>query len=386
VINQRKKIAILIDWYLPGTRAGGPVRSIYSLVTLLKNEFDLYVITTNSDLGSSEEYTGINPDTLFEKNGVHYFYFSAGHLTEANVLNQISIIQPHLLYLNSFWSYHFSIAIVRAKNKGLLNTPLLLAPRGMLGKGALSLKAGKKIMFLALAKLFRWYEQTSFHATNEQEKSDILKRFKKAKILTAPNVNAGTVLEVSKNKETGSIKLFYLSRIARVKNLHFALELLSTLPNELQVEYDIYGNKEDREYVAQCEKIIQQLPKNIRVIFKGELAFHEVQHTIASYHALLLPTLNENFGHSIVESLLCGCPVVISDQTPWNDLELHNAGYAVPLDEKQKFTVALTSLARLNNNDFQTKSKAAIKYISDKLNIARSVEQYKHLFNDSIKN
>ena len=85
-------------------------------------------------------------------------------------------------------------------------------------------------------------------------------------------------------------------------------------------------SNEDHEYWSKCIALITQLPKNVVVTYKKELAFNEVQTTISNYHALFLPTLNENFGHSIVESLLSGCPAIISDQTPWDDLEKNNAG------------------------------------------------------------
>ena len=42
-------------------------------------------------------------------------------------------------------------------------------------------------------------------------------------------------------------------------------------------------------------------------------------------------SLNENYGHSIVEALSQGCPVLISDKTPWKQLEKFNAGADLPL-------------------------------------------------------
>ncbi len=370
---------------MPGTKAGGPVRSIYSLVSLIKDYFDIYVVTTNCDLGSDEAYKNIEANKLFEKEGVFYYYYSKPELHVTNVVDLINTIQPNLVYLNSFWSYTFSIGIVKAKREGLFNSSVLLAPRGMLGKGALGLKPLRKVVFLTLAKLFNWYGKIAFHATNEQEQSDIKNRFKSAKTFIASNVNSGTVKFTEKNKEVKHLKLFYLSRIARVKNLHFALEVLSELPNDLKIEYDIFGNLEDHEYWSECEAIISNLPKNIKVNYIKELQFDEVQNTITNYHALLMPTLNENFGHSIVESLLCGCPVIISDQTPWTDLEEFNAGFSLDLNNRSAFIKALINMALLNNSDFDLKSKAAIKYISSKLNIELSIKQYKNLFDESIK-
>lgn len=375
-----------MHWYLPGTKAGGPVRSVFSMINLLKSYFDFYIITLNKDLGSDKEYPGITPNILFEKEGVNYFYFTDEHNTADNLLALLNKINPALIYLNSFWSFTFSINIIRLKNRKLITAPILLAPRGMLSKGALSLKSFKKNIYLTSAKIFGWYKHVHFHATNKQEKEDIKARFRSAKITIASNLNSGTIIRNSTLKNTDELKLFFLSRISEVKNLHFALELLKDIPSEIAVTYDIYGNLEDQDYWNRCAVIIKQLPKNISVAYKGELAFNEVQKTIANYHALLLPTLNENFGHSIVESLLTGCPVIISDQTPWNDLENKSAGYSIALDNKQKFIEAITCLGKLNHDEFLQKSNAANSYISSKIEVDKSINLYKNLFNGFAKN
>ena len=70
-------------------------------------------------------------------------------------------------------------------------------------------------------------------------------------------------------KETGELKLFYLSRIAKVKNLHYALDVLSKIKTEGRITYDIYGSLEDKTYWKECETIIKKLPSNIKVNYKG---------------------------------------------------------------------------------------------------------------------
>lgn len=383
---KKPKIAVFMDWYLPGTKAGGPVRSLFSLVTLLKNYFDFYIITSNKDLGSNKEYSDISPNTLFLKENVYYYYFTDAQLNEETLISLLNEIKPDLIYLNSFWSFRFSINIIRLKNKNLINPPILLAPRGMLSKGALSLKSFKKNIFITAAKLFGWYKNVSFHATNKQEELDIKSHFSSANITIASNVNSGTILKNTSTKNSNILNLFFLSRISEVKNLHFALEILKDIPSDIHINYDVYGNLEDKEYWNKCLQTIQVLPKNVIVTYKNELAFNEVQQTISKYHCLLLPTLNENFGHSIVESLLSGCPVIISDQTPWNDVEKNNAGYALSLNDKKGFLTAIIEMSKLNQLEFSQKSNAANSYISSKIEVEKSINLYKNLFNEFIKN
>jgi glycosyltransferase involved in cell wall biosynthesis len=107
---------------------------------------------------------------------------------------------------------------------------------------------------------------------------------------------------------------------------------------------------------------------------------------VADYHALFLPTLNENFGHSIVESLMSGCAVIISDQTPWRDLERYRAGFDLPLKEEKAFVNAVRSLAEESQEDFSARSKKAIEYISSRLNTEENKNNYRKMFNGTLEN
>jgi glycosyltransferase involved in cell wall biosynthesis len=382
---KKLKIIVLIDWYLPGTRAGGPVRSVHSLMELLKNEFDFYLITLNKDLGSSIPYPGITPNENFNKEGINYFYFDHTPLPEeiARVINHLG---PDLIYANSFWSIPFSIQVVRLHKAGRLKAPLLVAPRGMLGQGALGIKPIKKRTYLLLARIADLYRTVSFHATQEQEYHDIRNIFRKAPITIAPNINSFSPYKNTSAKSRGTLRMFFLSRISEVKNLHFALQVLTEVPAEVNITYDIFGNLEDAEYWRKCSDIIATLPSNVKVRHNGELQFYNVQQEISKYHVLFLPTLNENFGHSIVESLLCGCAVIISDQTPWHNLMAKNAGYDLSLANKQAFLSAIKTLASEDQETFDKRSAAAINYISEKIDLTLILQQYKNLFYDSAKN
>ncbi|MBP9068001.1 MAG: glycosyltransferase [Bacteroidia bacterium] len=376
----KKKLSILIDWYLPGTKAGGPVRSIYSLITLLKNEFDVYLITTNKDLGSEDEYKNVKANEWITKEGVNYFYFSKDQLSKENLKKLLLEVNSDVIYLNSFWSYWFSIFIVQLKNQGELRAEVVLAPRGMLGKGALNIKSLKKKIYITLSKAKNFYKNIHFHATNVQEENDIKHFYPKAFVNVLENVNNSTALKVEKEKNPGQLSLFYLSRISKVKNLHFALDVLSKVEKYL-VEYTIYGNIEDEAYWKECQQQIKELPSHIKVNYKGELSFHEVQTTIAQHHYLFLPTTNENYGHSIVESLMSSCPVIISDQTPWNDVEKNEAGFALNLDHKGKFIKTIEECAAQSNTEYKKQSEAALNYITKKINLSLINQKYIQLFN-----
>jgi glycosyltransferase involved in cell wall biosynthesis len=377
---------IFMDWFLPGTKAGGPVRSMHSLMLLLKDQYEFLLVTGNTDLGEQIPYSGIIPNSWIVKEGIEHYYFDRKIISNESIYKLISNKKPNLIYLNSFWSYNFSIRLVRMKRNGMFQTPLLLAPRGMLGTGAMGLKPGKKKLFLAAGKLFSWYKNVFFHATQTDEAEDIKKQFVNARIYVAPNLNSGNERKNVCLKKAGNLKLFYLSRIARVKNLHTALKILSRLPIDISVSYDIFGNPEDEQYLLECRTLISNLPPNVTVKFCGELRFDQVQSHLVNYHCLLLPTLNENFGHSIVEALLCGCPAIISDQTPWKDLERNDSGFAIPLDNEADFINAIVSYAKMDEANFRRHSLAANNYIHQKIDLPGIIAQYQAMFHGCLQN
>jgi glycosyltransferase involved in cell wall biosynthesis len=371
----------MIDWYLPGNKAGGPVKSVYSMLNVLKDEFNFFVITTNHDLGSSTPYINVEADKWTKHNGVPVYYFSKENLRSNKLLEVINGIDPDIVYLNSFWSYNFALLPLRFKKAGKIKAEIVLAPRGMLGKGAMSIKPVKKKLFLSLIKFINLHSKTIFHATTPDEEKEIIKTLSKAKVRIAPNVNSAQLIEERKIvKEPEEVKLFYLSRIARVKNLHFALEILSKVKSNGKIVYDIYGSLEDKTYWRECETIIKKLPANICVNYKGDLSFEEVQPMIENYHYLFLPTLNENFGHSIYETLMSSCPVIISDATPWNDINDRDCGFAIPLKDKHEFQNVVTSVIRFDNDLYGYMCQNCRIFMKEKTDHQKDIKAYKELF------
>ena len=251
----------------------------------------------------------------------------------------------------------------------------------MLGKGAMSLKPLKKKLFLSLLKFVNLHSKTTFHATTADEELEIRRFLKKAKVKIASNVNSALLVENRfLKKEPGEVKLFYLSRISRVKNLTYALELLSKVKTRGIITYDIYGSLEDKAYWKECEALIKKMPDNISVNYKGELSFEEVQPMIKKYHFLFLPTLNENFGHSIYETLTSACPVLISDTTPWNEINNAYCGFSVPLKEKEEWINVLVGLVGMDEDIYNYMCKNCSIFMKEKTNMAGDLKAYKELF------
>lgn len=72
--------------------------------------------------------------------------------------------------------------------------------------------------------------------------------------------------------------------------------------------------------------------------------------------------MGENYGHVIVEALVAGCPVLISDQTPWRNLEEKDVGWDLPLGHPEKFQDVLQKCINMNEQEYNILSNKAYKF------------------------
>jgi glycosyltransferase involved in cell wall biosynthesis len=201
------------------------------------------------------------------------------------------------------------------------------------------------------------------HTTGQRELDDVRRVYPWARgILQAPNVrdlNAPPEAPAADGTDGATCRLAYLGRIARVKNLDYALHALRSVRSP--VEFDIFGPISEPDYWTACLRIMGTLPANVRVRHLGSIANAAVPATLARYHLFFLPTRGENFGHAIFDALAAGLPVLISDRTPWQDLERQEAGWSLPLDAPERFAAAIERIAGMSAGDRARLRRGALR-------------------------
>jgi len=381
MVANKKKILILIDWFDPAFKAGGPIRSLVNFVSHMSKDFELFVVTSNHDLGSTEPLNGIVSDKWVDYGSkAQVLYASADTLNSNKIISIVDSIKPDHIYLNSFFSKKFALLPLWLKKNGKIKTSMVLAPRGMLRESALAFKPFKKSVFLHLFRLAGMHRLVKFQATDEFEKDDILKQFRNAEVGLAPNL-PGAAREIPENllKSKGALKILFVGRIHPIKNLLYLLNCIKDLKGE--VNCTIIGVNENPGYWNECSKLISDMSSNIRVNYLGEQPHERILVEIGQHHIFALPTQGENFGHAIFEALSMGRPVLISDQTPWRNLEKQKAGWDLPLNQPNGFKASLETALNWEQKEFD-------QWVSGSLTLAkRFIEQsdmrlnYLKLFN-----
>ena len=369
-----KKLLIMASLFWPQKNSGGPPISIMNLVQSIKDQFDIYVISKNHEINDDKPLEGIDWGWNQFEFGKAYYTKKDEH-TFKKITRLIEDVKPDVIYQNSFFSMDdlLPVLIYKKKNK---NVKVIVAPRGEFYPERLQVGKVKKIVY---GKLFRYsgmLKDVYFQGTGQEEcmQEKVFLGISDNYLMNIQNISLPVKgLHGSIEKKPNELKLVYIARIHPTKNTLKAIEWLGGLSGNIQ--YDIYGSIENEIYWKQCQDAISRLPQNITVRYKGVIDHDQVTSTIAGYHVYYMPTTGENFGHSIVEAMLMGKPVVISDQTPWTDVN-GNGGFAISLNDETAFITALDKLIEMNIDKYSVLSEQIENYIKGKLNVDNIIHQY----------
>ena len=325
------RVLATAEGFEPGFRGGGPIRSVAAILDTISDKVDLRLITRDRDFGSSNPYPELSGRWI-RRGRSRVFYLNIRRLGQwFRLRHELAAIQFDLLYVNSLWDPVFTMIPILAMRLGMIHArKLLIAPRGELGPGALSLKNTKKRM------LWKWWGpflkrmSPVWQASSNDELAQIRAVVPDASVEVSLDPVALPYEPLAATDVSSScVRLVFIARISPVKNLDLVLRSLGGLSKP--VEFDIYGPLEDAAYWSKCQSSLRQVPPWVQIRYRGELAPSEVCRTFAGYDAFIFPTLGENFGHVIAESLSASCPVVCSDRTPWTRI-LEAGGGAIVRD------------------------------------------------------
>lgn len=385
----KPKILTLTSFYKPSFKAGGPVKTIANMVDQLEL-FKFFIVSRDRDLGDSEAFPNIQFNRWHKLDGADVLYATPDKLTIKHMSEMIQHCQFDVLYLNSFFDPVFTIKPLIARRLGLIEScPIVLAPRGEFSTGALAIKSFKKKLYIKFASLLGLYNNIIWQASSELEKKDIIAALNvdPSSIFVAKDLPSKISMSESffPLEPNETCKLVFLSRISPKKNLDFALQVLEKVESSLV--FDIYGPIEDNEYWQVCLRLIQQLPSNIQVNYRGSMTPDQVANVFSGYDLFFFPTRGENYGHVIAESLSAGTPVLLSDQTPWQDLAKYNMGWDLPLEvdafahkiEKVaemdaqsrlswRHQVAINSVSKINNDQDISDNIELFQFAMEKFN------------------
>ncbi|MEZ4806307.1 MAG: glycosyltransferase family 4 protein [Flavobacteriales bacterium] len=371
----RLNVLVFVDWYRPGFRGGGPVRSMINMVEHLGGKVHFHIVTSDTDYATTTPYPGIAADRWTDlPTGERVWYASVKGRSRTHWKAALNEKRWDAVYINGMFSLWYSIMPLWLTRRTAMRR--IVVARGMLLPGPVGQGGAKKQLFLRVAKLLGLYKGVEFQATSSEEVESIRRQIGlNVPIHLVSNLARKVDRRVRPHrmKRAGEALLINVVRIATEKNIHLIIESLRGISGK--VNFDLYGPVYHEAYWEQCRSLIASLPSNITFNYHGPIASEEVPAVLAgAHHALFMPNEGDNFGHTMVEAMTCGLPLLIGDTSPWRQLPERNAGWDIPLDRMDRFTAAIQELVDMDQAAFDRLSEGAFSYGMEQVSDERTKE------------
>ncbi len=373
-MNHKPVILVVTGYYSPGFKAGGVLRNILNTVDNLCDQFEFRIITRDRDLGDEMAFPDIQSEVWLPVGNATVYYLSS----EAESLGRLGRLfadTPHdLLFLSSYFDPLTIRTLLNRRLRGRRHPRVIVAPFGEFAGASLTQKYAKKLAFIIFAKIAGLYRDVTWRVSSSYEAEDLIRVLGVSPDSIAITGDLPTKCswpELANQSTSGSrpecdgLRVIFLSRIAREKNLDYALKVLKKV--NAKIYFDIYGPAENVAYWDECKKIAAGLPANIVVSYKGKVSPDEVVRIFAQYDLFLFPTGGEAYGNVIAESLIAGTPVLISTETPWRSLRPDGLGWDLDLGEPDEFVRVIDEFSSLSPGTRMEDRATVLRNISSRL-------------------
>ncbi len=321
-------------------RYGGPSRSVYALSTALaRAQHQVELLATQPDRAAADRADGTLQVRVFRRDWPQWFCPSSG-LRVALAATDAQVIHHHSLWLRTVHYAHR-----HAKRRG---AKFVVSPRGMMSAWAWRHRGWRKKFARTFVHPGALEAVDGWHATSLEEAHDIRELGFEQPVCVAPNaVDApaqADVVAAAAHWSTACpevtkrpVALFY-SRFHQKKRVIELVDLwLERAPPDWLLL--LVGIPQDYE-PAVLEAYITRMSGAGRVrVFTG--LNRPPPYAVASL--FLLPSHNENFGLVIAEALAHGVPALVTDTTPWLELNTDDRGWCVPWSGYGDALVAATA-------------------------------------------
>lgn len=304
--------------------AAGPSYSVPSLVNalnLLGHKAEVVALSRNglsSSLGAPVR--SFKPDVVWP-----LFLQRLGKSQEMS--NYLMGCRADIFHGHGLWMMS---TIYPAMAAHRLSKPLVVAPRGMLGKEALGFSKTLKRAFRLAIQDRAMKAVTCFHATAESEVEDIRNFGLRQPVAIVPNGIDLPKLSLSPNdNRSSSPYVLSLGRLHPKKALDRLISAFAANATKFPGwKLRIVGPSEGG-YAEQLEKQTRSLGLGECISIEGPVFGNEKRKLMRDAELFVLPTLHENFAMTVAESLALKTPVISTIGAPWSGLVDHGCGWWV---------------------------------------------------------
>lgn len=228
-----------------------------------------------------------------------------------------------LIHVHGLWLMPNIYAGAAAARSG---RPLIISPRGMLGKEALKFSSLKKKAFWIALQNAAYREGSCWHATSHSEASEIRDFGIQSPIAVIPNGIDIPELAHTFPKKTGQKSILFLGRLHPIKGVDLLIQAWKRIAEVLPAWHLQIAGPDEGGYRQSLEALISQY-RIPRVQFLGPVAGAEKTELLRNSDLVVLPSRFESFGVVVAEALSHGIPVLASRGTPWSGVVNNRCGW-----------------------------------------------------------
>jgi glycosyltransferase involved in cell wall biosynthesis len=135
------------------------------------------------------------------------------------------------------------------------------------------------------------------------------------------------------------IKLLYVGRISKEKNLHLLVDVFKTLYETVKnVHLVVVG---DGPYLNEMKERLREMPCTFTGYLEGEV----LSFVYASSDIFVFPSTTDTFGNVVLEAQASGIPVIVTDQGgPHENILKNRTGWVVKADDPKDLLQAIRRL------------------------------------------
>ena len=383
------RICLVSSSFYPATFYGGPISATWDLSKKLTDEdIEVFVSTTNANGNRKLDYLANKFIKKHENLFVKYY--------NEQILNKFSlqfilgiwsdIKKSDVVYIQYIFHYTVFFALIFSV---LQNKRIIVCPRGSFSTFTLSNKSPViKSIWLSFF-IHPFSQKIIWQASSYLEKQDILKRFSKARVeiindgvdcLSFQNIEQITrkniIQQFTKRDFSQVSHLFFsMGRLHKIKGFDVLIDAFALfIQDNINAKLLIAGADDGVKDTLLSQ--IHNLKLSDSVFLIGSVNFEDKISLLSNCDAFALASEFESFGIVVAESLACGTPVVVSNKTPWRDLEINNCGILAD-NEKNSFYHSFKKIIEIKFDKASIKSYVKLNYDWEVI-VGRFIKLTKH--------
>ena len=315
------KILIITPSYKPAFVYGGPIFSVAYLAENLLKHNEVFVLSTNANGKENLTIDTLHP---LQMDGVNIRFFKRQTKDHSHLsIGMLRYLWKHggeyqVIHIQSWWN---TVAVLTALICKIKSWKYIISPRGMLSPYTIEHSIVKKIIHNLIGNYL--LKNAIIHVTSNDEKQKLDKLNPRYTLIDVPNyvdVNSKSQ-NVIRSENSDIFNLLFLSRIHPKKGLEDLFSALSKVG--FNYHLSIVGDG-DSNYIEELKLLSRKLMIENSISWKGALYNDDKIRSYANADVFILPSKDENFANTVLESLAQGTAVIVSKNVGLSDFVSDN--------------------------------------------------------------